>query len=452
MQNKRKAMAMPVVMSLIVIMILIALAVASDGIATLNLAGSNYLSQQSVYAAEAGLAAAFREIIQGNAWTGYTNVAYGRESRYSVVSITGPSSGPGQPTVPANMVYLLATGSTRGGNVRRVGVLIAGSGAPGAASTGGYAIQAGDRVRLQGGGTIAGSIKASSELRMQGGIKVVPFQGNGRLVAGQNIDISNGIKRDPSQEMRAQGTINGSSAPDPVRLIFPNDTTPSSAPFINDGRFTNTLAAGETSEILPNPDPAVLLGLTPDGAGDYVKNIATGQYTVDTTRVVLHTETSISSPSTLALNGQIHFFPNGIQFQGNSSVTGQGTIVAGAGNGISIQGNHSFQANLLALRWPAQMPNSGNPTISIQGNTNITGLILAHEDIDVQGNFSLKGMAVAYGGRFDGQGNRNISFDASGLTLPGLQSWQTPPGPPVGGGTLGITPGQPLNIISWQRL
>ena len=448
---------MPVVMSLIVILILIAMAVASTGIATLNLAGSNLLSHQSTYAAEAGLAAAFREIIQGNSWTSYSNVAYGRESRYSVESIVGPSSVAGQPDVPAGMVYLLATATTRGGHQRRVGVLIAGAGsAP--ASAYGYAVSTGANIHMQGGGTVAGSLKSSQDLQMQGGIKVVPFQGSGRMLSGQKIDIGNGIKRDPSQDLRARQTISigpGSEPTDPVRLIFPNDTTPDSAPFIADGRFTNTLNVGEVGEILPNPDPAVLLGLTSDGAGNYTLDPLTGTYQMDATRtdVVLHTETDISSPASLDLAGKIHFFPNGIKFSGNGAITGQGTIVSGEGNGIEVSGNHNLQANLLALRWPVQMPSGGNPSIKIQGNTDLKGLILAHETVDAGNNFKLTGMIVAYHGNFESQGNRRITFDSGGLTLPGLQSWQAPPpGGPVGSGTLGITPGQPIKIISWQRL
>ncbi|MBT9583302.1 hypothetical protein IV102_08125 [bacterium] len=462
MMRNRQGMAMPVVMSLIVILVLIAMSVASTGIATLNLAGANHLSRQSVFAAEAGLAAAFREIIQGNAWTSYTNVAYGRESRYSVQSIVGPSSVVGQPDVPAGAVYLLATGTTRGRHARRVGVLIEGAGSAPAAAYG-YAISTGGELRMQGGGTVAGSLKSNQDLQLQGGIKVVPFQGSGRMLSGQDIDISNGIKRDPSQDLRARQQISigsGSEPPNPVKLIFPNDATPDSAPFIADGRFTNTLNVGEVGEILPNPDPVVLLGLTPDPAvpGDYLKDLA-GEYVMDPARtdVVPHSlaDTAISSPTSLNLAGKIHFFPGGISFSGNGAVTGPGTIVAGAGKGISIQGNHNLEANLLALRWPGQMPSGGNPTITIQGNTDVKGLILAHEDVDVQGNFHLTGMIVAYrpnGGDFDGQGNRGITFDSSGLALPGLQTWQTPPGGPVGGGTLGITPGQPLKVLSWQRL
>jgi len=318
---------------------------------------------------------------------------------------------------------------------------------------------------MQGGGTVAGSLKSNQDLQLQGGIKVVPYQGSGRMLSGEDIDIGNGIKRDPSQDLRARQQISigsGNEPTNPVKLIFPNDATPDSAPFIADGRFTNTLNAAEVGEILPNPDPAVLLGLTPIPpppavATDYAKD-GLGNYT--TTRpadVVIHseTETSISSPASLDLAGKIHLFPGGISFSGNSAVTGPGTIVAGAGKGISIQGNQNLEANLLALRWPGQMPSGGNPSITIQGNTDIKGLILAHEDVDVQGNFHLTGMIVAYrpnGGDFDGQGNRRITFDSSGLALPGLESWQAPPAGPVGGGTLGITPGQPLKVLSWQRL
>lgn len=459
-RRRLRGLAIPVVLSLIVILVLIAMAVASTGIATLNMAGAHHLSQQSVFAAEAGLNAAFREIIQGNAWTSYSNVAYGKESRYWVDSFVGPAPANGQhPQIPNNTVYLLATGNTRGKFQRQVGVLIAGAGSV-AATSYGYALSSGGTIDMQGGGSISGSLKSSGDIRLQGGIKIIPYQGSGRLLSGEDIDINPGIKKDPSQDMRARQTISGGA--DPARLIFPNDTTPASLPFINDGRFTNVLNAAEVGEILPNPNPVDLLGLVDDGAGGYVQppviNPNLSGYEIAAARtssdVVPHdpTETVIQSPASLNLGGKIHFFPNGIKFDGNNVLTGPGTVVVGAGSGIEIDGNQNVVANFIALRWPNQMPSGGNPSIKIQGNIDIKGLILAHENVEIQGNFHLTGMLVAYHGKIDGQGNRRITFDSSGLNLPGLQSWLTPAGPPTGPGTLGITPGQPIKVLSWQRL
>lgn len=454
--RRRRGFALAVVMSLIVILVLIALAVGSTGIATLNQAGTRHLSMQSVYAAEAGLGSAFREIVQGNAWTGYTDVAYGRESRYTVVATAGPAAaGPSHPAIPAATVYLLATGTTRGRYARRVGVLLAGSGAPGAAG-GGYALAGGARIREQGNGTVAGSIKASGDVRTQGSFKIIPFQGSGRIAAGGRMELANNTRRDPSQELRARDTISigpGNMAMDPVRLIFPGDTTPASAPWIADGsRFSNTLNPGDIGEVLPNPNPELLLGLLPDGAGGYLPDgVDPSLYQIDPARtdVVQHSEVDGAG---LNLNNQIHFYPNGFSLSGNANVAGTGTIVVGNGKDIQIQGNHTLNANLIALRWPSQMPSSGNPSIDIGGNVDINGMILAHEKISVSGNFRLKGMLIAYHGDLELQGNKRISYDAAGFGLPGLQSWQATSTPPSGPGTLGIAPGQPLKILSWQRL
>jgi hypothetical protein len=453
----RRGLALPVVLSLVTILILIAISVASTGIATLNLAGAQASAAQSVYAAEAGIAASFRAIIEGTpGWTGFSNVPFGQDSRYSVQVIAGPSSGPGRPDVPANTVYLLATGTTRGRFPRQVGVLLAASGlAPSSAFR--YAIAAGGRLDLQGGGSVTGSLKASTDLRMQGGIRVLPAQGNGRMLAGGDIDIGNGIRRDPSQDLRAQGTVSvGPSTyttSQPVQQIFPSDSTPDSAPFIADGRFSNTLNTGEVGEVLPNPDPQLLLGLTPDGAGDYVKD-ALGNYTIDPARtdVVLHPETTSSG---LALDGKIHFFPNGVTFSGGGAFSGQGTIVSGAGNPINISGNQGGKVNLLALRWPGQGPSGGNPSINLSGSSDYQGLILAHEDVNIGGNFRLSGILVAYrpnGGDIDGGGNRRIVYDTSGLNLPGLESWLNPPASPPAPTAVGIPSNTPLQVLSWQRL
>jgi hypothetical protein len=455
--RRRRGLALAAVMSLIVIMVLIAMAVATSGIATLNQAGALQLSSQSVYAAEAGLASAFRQIVMGNRWSGYSNVAYGRESRYWVTPTVGPAAANADhPAIPSGMVYLLATGMTRGRYPRRVGVLITGSGTPAAAGGGGYAISAGRRVDVQGNSTIAGSLKASDVVHAQGNFKVIPFQGSGRIASGSDIDLPNNTFRDPSQELRAQATISigsGTLAPDPVRLIFPGDSTPASAPWIADGlHFTNTLNSGEVGEVLPNPDPTVLLGLTSDGSGGYVP-LAAGsplyQMNPARTDVVQHSGTNGNG---LNLNNQIHFFPEGFSISGNSAVSGKGTIVVGAGKDIHIQGNQTLNANLIALRWPNQLPSGGNPSIHIQGNSDITGMILAGQDVHIQGNFDLKGMIIAYKGDVHMQGNKHVTYDAGGFALPGLGSWQAALTPPTGPGTLGIVAGQPLKIVSWQRL
>jgi len=457
MRNLRKGMAMPVVMSLIVILVLIAMSVASTGIATLNMAGANQLSRQSVLAAEAGIASAFREILRGSPWTQYNNVAYGRESRYSVQSIVGPSAVAGQPNVPAGTVYLLATGTTRGRHPRRVGVLISGSGSPAAS---GHAIATAGPIQMQGGGRVAGSIKASQNINLQGGVKITPHQGEGRILAGEEIEMQGGVQRDPSQPMRARQTIskNSSDLPEDIaRQIFPNDTTQESEAFIADYRFQNTPNAGETAEILPNPDPVALLGLRPDpiNVGNYEKD-ATGYYIIDPPRpdVVQHLETEVTGA--LPLDDKIHLFVNGVTFQGGGAIQGKGTVVAGDGNGIEIQGGVDADANLLALRWPYQYPNGGSPSIRIQGGARVNGMVLAHDDVDIQGGARVQGMVVAYrpgGGGFSGQGGFRITFDAAGLTLPGFASWlSTPSGAPVGPGSLGITPGQPIRVLSWQRL
>lgn len=458
MKKRRAGMALAVVLSLITLVVLIALSVATTGVATLNLTGANQFSQQSVYAAEAGLNAAFREIIQGTGWTGYSDVAFGEQSRYSVVAEVGPKPASGsRPQIPANSVYLLATGTTRKKYPRQVAVLVRGTGTSQPAGRFPYAIAAGGKVEMQGGGAIAGSIKASEDVRLQGGIRVMPFQGNGRLLAGEDIELGNGIKRDVSQDMRARDEIKigpRTASADPGLQIYPEDTTPDSAPFIADGRFTNTLSTGELGEVLPNPDPTRLLGLLPDGSGGYQVDAA-GAYLIDPARtdVVQHAETTSAG---FDLAGKIHFFPNGVKFSGNTNFGGRGSIVSGGGNGIEFQGNTGPAImNVLALRWPNQSPSSGNPTIKFGGNTDLQGLVFAHEDVDIGGNFKLLGMIVAYrpnGGNVDGGGSRRITYSAAGLNLPGLESWLVPPSPSSGSPTLGINPGETLEVVWWHRL
>ena len=451
-QSPGRGIAIPVVLSVISLCLVVVTAVASAGMSSLFYCNVDHDSKQSVYAAEAGVAYAIRQIIAGTAgWNGYTDVAYGSDSHFSVQVIKGPSSGPGLPTVPAGDAYLLATGTTRGKYPRRVGVLIVGA-AAGSISAFPYAVAAHTDIDMQGGGGVGGAMKASADLHLQGGIKVTPVNGDSRMIAGTDLKIGNGIKRDDSQDMRSGGPITIGptlQSPDPVNFIFPNDTSVASHPFIADGRFTNALNTGEVGEILPNPDPTKLLGLTSDGVGGYqLDPLNPGLYLIDASRtdVVQHAGTTI--PGTLSLAGKIHFFPNGVTLNGN--VQGSGTIVSGGGHDIDVS-HVSGAVNLLALSWPNS---PGQGSINIASNTQLQGLLLAHKSITTQGNFSLVGSMIAYSDSVVSQGHRDITYDGSGYLLPGLETWATPgPSSPPGPGTgTGIPPGQPVRIISWQRL
>ena len=451
----RRGIALPTVLSILVISVLLALSVASSGLVTLHITGGGHQSQQSVYAAEAGLAAAIREIIQGTSgWNGFNRVRYGLNSDYSV-QVIGPQAGP--PFVPSGCVYLLATGRTNQKHERRVGALIQAEPAANPVfSAFGYALASASTLRMQGPTTIEGSLKSTAELRGQGDVRVIPAQGNGRILSGDNIRFQGELFRDPSQDLRArdairiQGWPGGNNLdPDPAALIFPRDTTPDSAPFIADGRFSNTRSSTEIGEVLPNPDPQKLLGLVPDGAGGYQKDPLTGRYKIDPARtdVVYHDETNGAS---MDLGGKIHFFPNGVRFMTDANFTGSGSIVTGENNDIRFQRPVRGTVNLLALKWPNQ---SARAEVRIQGDADLEGLIWSAGSVRTQGKLNLKGMVISYSDELRTQGDVQVVYDPKGLGLPGFNSWAlgqiSTPGP---GTATGIQPGKALNIISWQRL
>ncbi|MEW6279973.1 MAG: hypothetical protein AB1758_15190 [Candidatus Eremiobacterota bacterium] len=452
---KPRAIAIPTVLLVIALVVVIVVSVASVGLANLHLANVDTLSKQSLYAAEAGIARSIREIVRGNqAFAGFMDEPFGQQSTFSVQVVRGPDPG-FRPPVPDKFVYLLAVGETRGKHPRKVGVMLTFL-APGQASSAfTYAIATGGRLDSSGGGQIVGSIKANEDLTIGGGIRLKPAGGEGRVLSAEDIQLGNGVKRDTAQDVRARDEIrigNRTQTTDYANQIFPSDNTPASAPFIADGRFTNSLNTGEVGEVLPNPDPVALLGLTSDGAGGYQIDSTTGLYVMDPNRpdVVQHPETDIGG--TFDLAGKIHFFPNGVRFQGDLS--GRGTIVAGAGNGVEFnRALRDQEVNILALRWPRQQPGGGNPSIKFaNGPNSIRGLVLAHEDVEARSNFSLTGMIVCYrpgGGDFDNQGgNRDIRYDPTGLLLPGLETWLVP----GSGGNAPPGDPQPVVVVSWQRL
>lgn len=441
---RRRAIALPVVLSVLTLMLIIVGVVASSGILNLQHARVDYFEKCSLYAAEAGIARSIREVIGGGSGAVSGTLA---DSKFTVEVTPGPSAGP--PQVPANCLYLLATGTTGDRYPRRVGVLIRGLENGEATSSFPYVIATGGALSAHGGGRIAGSLKANQDITLGGGIKLAPVQGNGRLLSSANIEVQGGVKLDPTQDVRARMTADVRRA---GPNVFSNDNTPASAPFIADGRFSNTLNTGEVGEVMPNPDPVALLGLTEDGLGDYLKDPLTGLYVVDSSRtdVVQHPETLVNG--TLMLDDKIHFFPNGVTIDG---VSGNGTIVSGNGNKITF--NRQIRGfprlNVLALRWKSQV-GLGNPSIEFSvGKNEINGLILAHEDVVTRSNFLLNGMIVCYNpgtGDFQSDpGHRVIKYDPVGLLLPGFESWLTGGVGGVGGG-LGLN--LPVSILSWQRL
>ncbi len=442
----RRGIALPVVLSVLTLMLIIVAVVASSGILNLQQARVDTFEKSSLYAAEAGIARSIRDIIGGGSGVVTGNI--GTNSKFAVTVTPGPSVGP--PQVPANCWYLLATGTTGDRYPRRVGVLIRGLAGGEATSSFPYVIATGGTLGAHGGGRVAGSLKSNGDLTLGGGIKLAPVQGNGRLLSSADVTVQGGVKVDPTQDVRARGTASVAKA---GPNVYSSDNTPASAPFIADGRYSNTLNTGEVGEVLPNPDPAVLLGLTDDGGGDYVKDPLTGDYVIDSNRtdVVQHPETLING--TLVLDGKIHFFPNGVTIQ---DVSGDGTIVSGNGNKITF--NRAIRGfpkmNVLALRWKSQMAaRVGDPSIEFaNGKNEINGLLLAHEDIATKSNFLLNGMIVCYNpgtGDFSSQGHRIINYDSIGLLLPGFESWLTGGAGGAGGG-LGRY--LPVLILSWQRL
>lgn len=448
----RRGMAIPTVLLVLSVLVVIITAVFEVGFQTHFLTGVQHESQQSLYAAEAGVNQSFREIIAGtNGWNGYRDKAFGLQSKFSVEVFKGPMVVPNGPTIPANTAYLLATGTTRDRYPRQVGVLIQATAGSTLSSPFAFALAAGHDVAISGGGSVNGSVKTSGSINLGGGIRINPYQGSGRMLAGDNINLGGGNKWDDSQDLRARNTIQKGSrtlGSDPANLIFPGDTTPDSQPFIADGRFTNTLSGSETGYIMPNPDPQTLLGLTSDGAGGYLKD-ALGAYIMNPARtdVVIHSEVDISG--TMNLGDKIHFYPNGVTIRGDFS--GQGSIVTGDGNPIVVESSvRGARVNLLALSWPSQ-PKSGD--ITFQRNVDITGMIYAHGKVYLDNNIDLLGMIIAYSGDItESGGHRNITYDPGGFLLPGFDSWRNVAPPPGPGTATGIPSGRPIQVLSWQRI
>jgi hypothetical protein len=410
----------------ITLMVVIVSVVVKQGLGSLHQAKLTTASKQGLFAAEAGAADAFRQLVEDPSWAGPLPETPMQGGALYWAEVTNNLTGSGEQTasngarVPPGFAYILASGRpSPQGVLRRVGVLVS----PGSLSALSMVIGVGGQVDMQGGKDIGGSIKANGNISFQGSTNIAPVNGSGRVLGSANVSFQGSSDMDEAQDVRARGTVSASPSVGGAYLVQSNDVSDSSLPFINDYRTNNALLAGEQGQVLPNPDPALLLA----GA-------------------VVHTDPVGVSP--FDTGGMVHHFPNGLSFSGSSQITGGGTIVVTGGNAISFQGSTNVDANLIALRDLAQQPSGGNPTITFQGSATIEGFVYAHQGVHFQGSTDLDGLVVAYGGDLTSQGSTNIQLNSTVLAdIPGFNAWAS-----GFGGEGGIPAGSgPISVRSWER-
>jgi hypothetical protein len=430
-----RAIALPFVLLIVALLLITVSTVALQGIGSLRQAKGEQFSKQALFAAEAGACDALRRLVEDPTYSAPLSVTMdlGAEYSFTILNNIAPGSGTQFATngaeVPEGYAYILSTGSFASAT-RKTGLLVS----PGSTSALGLAIGVGGNADMQGSKRVEGTIKASSDIKMQGSSRITPSQGSGRMLAGGNIDTQGSTTVDAAQDVRARGSINSQPGIRDALTIQSSDTTDSTLPFIADGRTTNALAPGEQGVVLPNPDRNVLLAPIISGVPD--------------PNFVDHTADVGSPPNNFDLGGKTHYYPNGVSFTG---VTGQGTIITDAGTPMAFQGSTTINGHLIALRTDP-LSNTGTPSISFQGSTSITGLVYAHEDIDIQGSFTLNGVLIAYrngGGDLTTQGSTRINLDSSVFAgIPGFGSWASGFGG-VGGAPVGSGP---VSVVSWERM
>lgn len=426
--------ALPFVLLILALILVGVTMVARQGLGSLHSAKANRFSKQAQFAAEAGAADALRNIIEDESWLGpLTGVVADGQYTYSV-EVTNNFSGVGSATagngaiVPAGFTYLLSSASRSDGAYPRSSGVLVGRGSQSAL---GFALGAGGNVRMQGSKAISGSIKASGDIELRGSTLIEPLNGAGRVLAGGDIRTQGNTNVDEAQDARARGAVSAQPGIRGTELVYSADTTASTLPFIADGRTDNTLLPGEEGQVLPNPNRASLLDTTAAGFVTYTSSTYAGNFD---------------------LAGGIHYFPNGVSFQGSTTFSGSGTIIVDNGNPMEFQGSTgALKVNLIALRRQDQFPSDGDPSIRFQGSTTVSGLVYAHEDIEVQGSFQLDGVMIAYrdgGGEIRTQGSTRVTLDSRVFaSIPGFESWAN-----GFGGTTSVPSGSgAISIASWQR-
>lgn len=418
-----RGIAMAVVLLTLSMAAVIVVAIGTLGVQHLNAANAAFHTRSSLYAAEAGVAAAMAELSANNRWTaGFGDTSFNRvdDVRYSVrvtnnlrgtTALTAPDGTP----VPIGRAYVVSTGTCLGGRYsRRVAVMLR------MPPDFEYAIASGGEIDFQANTVIAGSVKASGDVANSSVLTINPVSGKGRLLAGGSLSNSS-LTVDPSQDVRARGHISNVGAIGPTTLIEQSDTTDDTSPFLADGRTYNSSASGE--EVLPNPDVSRLLA-----AGSYTDHAGT---------------TTVSG--TFDLDDGIHYFPDGVTFRASSNIRGSGTIVVGNGNSAIFEGSVGTAGspatfNVVAL--DGDDGQTGGSLIRFEAATFLRGLVYSHGSIESRAAFRLEGSAIAYGdGEFSHTGaSARITRAPIPTSLPGFESWFD----------TGLD--RPVVQVSWQRL
>lgn len=383
----------------------------------------NLRSVAAVHAAEAGVHTSLLRLSENHAWqAGFSGVQLGGElePRYSVAVVNNlagaaPVGGPEGLTVPAGSVLLVSTG-TCGDISRRVAVYL---------SSGlqfGYAIASGGGMELSAAGTVQGSLKSTHDLDISARVEVMPVEGQGRVLCGEDLTVTGGLVQQAGQDCRARGEIVGETKISGASPIVAHDTTDDTNPFLMDGRITNDPPEGQ--EVMPNPDLSVLLA-----EGSYVPHPGFTRYG--------------GAVKELDLGGQIHYFPDGVEFGSGSKLVGEGIIVVGNGNSAVFDISLDHHMDVIVLDSEPGGEGGEPGEIHFNRSTRIQGLVYCQGNVYSKADFRIEGRLITYGdGKFVHTGAHvEAILNPATVASPGFDQFFG-----AGAGPLG------LGIASWQRL
>lgn len=411
---RSRGLSLAVTLMALAVIAVLGLGIATVGMQQLGRSRALYLDRKALYAADAGVEAAMRELRRDLAWSaGFPDTALSPEASYSArltnnfLGMTELQDPSGVRVLPG-MGYLVSTGASAG-RLRRAACLLR-------AKYGRFpfAIGAAGPATFGSATVVQGPVKVDGLLDLRASTTVLPERGDGRLLGGSTITTGNSgrLKMDPTQAVRARGDVSPGppyNAITGTTLIYEGDTTAATNTFVSDGRTTNDAPPG--FQALPNPDTSRLLA-----PGSYVDHGGT---------------TAISG--TLDLNGQVHYFPQGVTFGRGASLAGRGTLVIGGGATGEFQcpvgtnfGGHPV--NIVALDGAGGT--AGGSRLIFREATNIEGLVYSHEDITSLASFRVQGSLFTYragAAVLDSSDSVEVVLDDLAVPIKGFEAWMTPP-------------------------
>ncbi len=411
MLNIKDEKGIALVLALILMLVLSVLAVAMVflGTSETKFLVKERLSDSALYIADGGVEYGINELQQSPLYRGTTAQFIGNVGEFSVnVSTQGQ---------PANHYEITSTGfvpdATNPRETRTVTSVV-----NIVAGTPSFAVGAKEGITVASNVTIKGDLRSDGQIVLGSNVYIEPSSAgasDGSIYTStgmaSGVDITGNLYMQPGREIKSRGPTNASQGADTAATgIYDESRIKSGNPLIVEGD-----TSGDTAPI---------------GSFSSVDFTA-----LDAMEQVTYSEFTVITASEFDLLSKVHKFEQGVRFDSNVEIVGEGTIWVSGGSG------HDYGLELASNVHGPEIPDepgkyypvdanlivSGGDwetDIMINSNVAINGLISGTTQIDANSNVEINGV-IESGGTINVDANVTIEWGELSFQVPLTGSPQT---------------------------